>query len=111
SRKTNFMDGYTIGFVLLAVFAVGLAAVSFWQKNLALAISAIIAGGLHAGVLVIPAPEVEEVEAPVVEEPIQIVEMPPLEPEEEIEIVESEDVEAPPEFAPPMLMDLPSTVP
>lgn len=41
---------------------------------------------------------------------IEVIEMPPLEPETPPEVVESEATEAPPEFAPPMQADVPTTV-
>jgi protein TonB len=104
-------QGLIIGFSLLGIFAVGFIAVAFWQKNFALAIGVLVATAVHAGVLVYHSEPVIEEKPPVIEETVEIVELPPLEPEDDIEIVESEDAEAPPEFAPPMLMDLPTTVP
>jgi len=105
------MEHLEIGFYLLGAFAAGVAGFAFWQKNFALAIGAFGATGILGGFLAIPAPKVEEDTAPVQKEVIEVVEMPPLEPEEEVEVVESDEAEAPPEFSPPMLMDLPSTVP
>jgi protein TonB len=47
----------------------------------------------------------------VLEEPYEPIEMPVLEPEEMIEVVESGEVtDAPPEMAPPSLVDIPTTV-
>jgi periplasmic protein TonB len=103
---------FTFGMVLLGVFVAGVAGVAFWQKNFSLLIGVAVAAFVHAGVLFgfnfesKPPPRIVQQE-----EKIEIVPMPPLEPEDEPEVVESDDAEAPPEFAPPMLMDLPSVVP
>ncbi len=105
------MDSITLGFGLLGVFAAGVALWALWQKNFALAIGAVVATCMHAAVLAFNPPKHVEEKAPVVEDKIEVVEMPPLEPEDEVEIVESDEAETPPEFAPPQLMDLPSTVP
>ena len=76
-------------------------------------IGILISASLHAGFLFGEKffPEAEEVEVAVVEEEftIELMEMPPLEPEPE-DIIESSD-DAPPEeieFAPPMQADVPS---
>lgn len=104
-------QGLKIGFSLLTVFAGGVAGVAFWQRNFALAIGVAVATAVHAGVLVYrssPPPKITTAE---LEEQVELVALPPLEPEEELDVVDSEADEAPPEFAPPMIMDLPSTVP
>jgi protein TonB len=101
-----------IGLLILLVFAFGLAGVAFWQKNFALVVGVFMAAGIHGAVLYTPTFSRKKAEAPPPPaEMIEVVPMPPLEPEEEIEVVNNDDAEAPPEFAPPMLMDLPSTVP
>lgn len=104
-------QGMVIGFSLLGVFAMGAVGIAFWQKNFALAIGVVIASALHAGVLLYESDPVQVVRIAEEVEEVEILDMPPLEPEDDIEIVEADSDEAPPEFAPPMLMDLPSTVP
>lgn len=105
------MEHLGVGFTVMAAFAVGVLGFAFWQKNFALVIGAFIAAGIHAGLLAVRFdPPVEE-KVVAQQEVIEVLEMPPMEPEEEVEVVESDEAEAPPEFAPPMLMDLPSTVP
>lgn len=101
----------TIGLSLLGIFALAVAGVAFWQRNFALVIGVAGASAIHLGGLLLfnrhaAPPE----KAPKVEEKIEIVPMPPLEPPDELEVVNTDEAEAPPEFAPPMLMDLPSTV-
>jgi periplasmic protein TonB len=104
-------QGLKIGFSLLSVFAGGVAGVAFWQRNFALAIGVGVATAVHAVVLVYHSSPPPKVTTAQVEEKVELVELPPLEPEEELDVVDSEQDEAPPEFAPPMIMDLPSTVP
>jgi periplasmic protein TonB len=104
-------QGLVIGFSLLSVFALGIAGVAFWQKNFALAIGVAVATAVHAGVLAFHSEPAKKAQVQQEEEKVELVELPPLEPEEDIEVVENEADEAPPEFAPPQIMDLPSTVP
>jgi protein TonB len=103
--------GLKIGFSLLSVFACGVAAVAFWQRNFALAIGVAVATAVHAGVLVYRSSPPPKIASTQVEEKVELLQLPPLEPEEELDIVDTDQEEAPPEFAPPMIMDLPSTVP
>ena len=100
-----------IGFSLFGVFALAIAGVAFWHKNFALVLGVAGASALHFGGLLLfnqPQPPPEKVQK--TDDLVEIVPMPPLEPPEELDVVDIDDSEAPPEFAPPMLMDLPSTV-
>jgi periplasmic protein TonB len=100
-----------VGLSLLGVFALAIAGVAFWHKNFALVVGVAGASALHLGGLLLfnQAPRPPD-KAHNVDEKMEIVPMPPLEPPEELDVVDMDDAEAPPEFAPPMLMDLPSTV-
>ena len=111
AEAEGISQGLTIGFTLLGVFAGGVAGVAFWQRNFALAIGVGIATAVHAGVLVYRSAPPVKTTLTQEEEKFELVPLPPLEPEEELDVVESDEDEAPPEFAPPMIMDLPSTVP
>ena len=97
--------------LLIAATVLGVV-FALWQKNPGLIIGVAVAGSVHiAGLFAFnakpkPKPVVME-EAPAIE----VIEMPPLEPEEPPEIVKGDaSDEAPPEYAPPMQADVPSVV-
>jgi protein TonB len=81
----------------------------FWRDCL---IAGCVAATLHLGVLFGFNDHSSKAPAKAVtpEEPVAQLEMPVLEPPDEVEIVEVTDAPTSPQMAPPMLMDMPSTV-